>query len=358
MRNQHQLILVKQLYEDAAVLAARGDAFSLTKALILLDLAVEHTLNNIVLNLDPNFTVNETKGSEDIARKTLWGNAARSMKTSNKGSLPETREIANLHALRNLVQHCGTEPSQSETQRYLSAAQSMLSSVFANVYGLEFSRFQIWDLVSNEDLRDWLRDCERALMKGHPEVCIAGCNYAHELIIAAIRSFTKLRRFRVSRVFSSPTARPSYPSGLPYQAIREIEGLAKKLDGEIKSGVERFRAEIMKEIEFLEDEVVAIGVGLPLMDTRRFQKIGSMVHQFFFGDGEMQIRTEAPAKDIAEVREGAEFMLGYLSRLVRLLDEAYPGVLAAITTGTALHKQSIWGTVEGQGSEVASQLPS
>ena len=345
MRNQQQLILVKQLYEDSLVLAARSDGLSLTKAVVLVDLAVEILLNHIILNLDPDFTVNETKGSEDIARKTLWGNAARAIRMSNKGTLPETREIANLHALRNLVQHSGTQPSQSETERYLAATLVLFSSVFKNLYELNFSRFQIWDLVANNDLREWLQDSEVALTKGHPEICIAGCNHAHDLIIAAIRSFTKLRRFRASRVFSSTSSRPSYPSGIPYQAIREIEGMAKKLDGEIRAGAERFRGEIMKEIEFLEDEVVAIGVGLPLMDTRRFQKAGSMVHQVFFGDGNMQIRSQIETENLDEVREGAGFMLSYLSRLIRLLDEAYPGVLATIKIDLPLHKQPIWRTV-------------
>ncbi len=87
-RNQQQLILVKHLYEDASIMGERADTFSVTKAVILLDLAVEHMLNNIILNLDPDFTVNETKGSEDVARKTLWGNAARAIKMSNKGKLP------------------------------------------------------------------------------------------------------------------------------------------------------------------------------------------------------------------------------------------------------------------------------
>ncbi|MGH9968607.1 MAG: hypothetical protein ACREBG_12375, partial [Pyrinomonadaceae bacterium] len=343
-RNQQQLLLVKQLYEDAASLAARGDSFSLTKGVIFLDLAVEHLLNNIVLNLDPNFTVNETKGSEDIARKTLWGNAVRAARMSQKGGLPETRELANLHALRNLVQHSGTEPAQSEVQRYLAASKAMFTAVFRDIYQLDFPRFQIWDLVANKSLAEWLQDSEYALTKGHPEICIARCNHAHAIIITAIRSFTKLRRFPGSRVFSSSSpSRPSYPSGLPLGAIREIEGMARKVDAEIRGGVDRFRSEIMKEIEFLEDEVVAIGVGLPLMDTRRFQKIGSTVHSFFSGDGQIQVGSAVGVQSSGEAASDAAFMLSYLSRLIRLLDEAYLGVLENVQMPKPpLHEQGIW----------------
>lgn len=346
MRNQQHLILVKQLYEDSLALSGRSDALSLTKAIVLLDLAVELVLNHIVLNLDPDFTVNETKGSEDITRKTLWGNAAKAVRAANKGSLPETREIANLHALRNLVQHSGTQPSQSETERYFAAVKVMFSTIFEKVYGLKFSRFQIWDLVANKDLREWLRDSEAALTKGHSEICIAGCNYAHDLIIATIRQFTKLRRFRGSHVFSSTRLPSSYSAGMSSPATREIEGMAKRLDRELRSGVEKFRSEIMKEIEFLEDEVVAIGVGLPLMDTRRFQKIGSLIYQSVALDGTIHIQSQIHPEDFDEVRNGAGFMLSYLSRLIRLLDEAYPGVLMSVQITLPLKEQPIWQAVE------------
>jgi hypothetical protein len=354
MRNQQQLILVKQLYEDSLALSGRSDALSLTKAIVLLDLAVELLLNNIVLNLDPDFTVNETRGSEDIARKTLWGNAARAARVANKGSLPETREIANLHALRNLVQHSGTQPSQSETERYFAAVQVMFSTVFENVYGLNFSRLQIWDLVASNDLREWLRDSEVALSKGNPEICIAGCNYAHDLIIGAIRHFTKLRRFRRSSIFSSTSLPPAYRPGMSSQAIREIEGMAKRLDRELRAGVEKFRSDIMNEIEFLEDEVVAIGVGLPLMDTRRFQKIGSLVYQAVALDGTIHIQPQINPENFDEARDGAGFMLSYLSRLIRLLEEAYPGVLTSIQITLPLKKQSIWQAIEINDSDLNS----
>lgn len=314
-RNQQQLILVKQLYEDARLLGKRGDAFSLTKAVVLLDLSIEHILNNIILNLDPSFTVNQTKGSGDINRKTLSGNASTALRTAGKRPLSEERELANLHALRNLVQHIGTEPAQSEAHRYLTAANNMLTSVFEDVYGLSFQNFKLWDLVSHIDLRNWLRDSEQALRDGDPLRCIGACNHAHALIIGAIRNSTKLRRFRGHTALS--------------------------LERQISAGVARFRNEIMQEIDFLENEVVAIGVGLPLMDTRRFQKWGSLMLIFVSIDGHMQSRSSAANQDRDEITKGAEFMLDYLSRLIRLLDEAYPGVLESIKIPLPL--QESWG---------------
>ena len=96
----------------------------------------------------------------------------------------------------NLVQHIGTEPAQSEAHRYLLAANNMLTSVFEDVYDLDFQNFKLWDLVPNKDLQEWLRASEQLLKDGSPLVCIAVCNRAHALIIRAIRVSTKFRRFR------------------------------------------------------------------------------------------------------------------------------------------------------------------
>lgn len=94
-RNQQQLILVKQLYEDARLFEERGDAFSLTKTVVLLDLSIENILNNIILNLDPSFSVNQTKGRGDITRKTLSGNASEVLRAAGKQPLQEDRELTN-----------------------------------------------------------------------------------------------------------------------------------------------------------------------------------------------------------------------------------------------------------------------
>jgi hypothetical protein len=201
VRNPHQLLLAKQLFEDSRLLAERDDAFSHTKAVMLLDLAVETVLNNIVLNFDPDLIINASKGSQDTDRRTLWGNAATALNKAKHKGLPESREMANLHALRNLVQHNGTGPSQTEVRQYVATAEALLKAAFADAYELNFGNFRLLDTIVNEDLRLLLRESEYALERGRSEVCMAGCKYAHELIISAFRANTKVHG-RASRRYS------------------------------------------------------------------------------------------------------------------------------------------------------------
>jgi hypothetical protein len=135
------------------------------------------------------------------------------------------------------------------------------------------------------------------------------------------------------------------PSGLLGLAS-QLRQAANQIDNAIRQGVEHFRKEILREMEFLEDEVVTIGVGLPLMDTRRFQKIGNHALVFLAESGDIQIRTKTLGTEQSELLEGARFMLTYLSRLVRLVDEAYPEVLAGVRVKKRLREQGIWKDAE------------
>lgn len=348
VRNPHQLLLSKQLYEDSRLLAERDDAFSHTKAVILLDLSVETLLNNVVLNFDPDLTVNASKGSQDTDRRTLWGNAGTALNKAKGKRLPETREMANLHALRNLVQHSGTEPSRTEVRRYVAAAEVLLKGVFADAYDLDFLSFRLLDIIANEDLRLLLRESEYALEKGRPDICMAGCKYAHELIISAVRENTKLRRTRISSVFSG-RGQSSYttrPGGLQGAVAAQARQAANQIDRALKGAEAQLRREIIRELDFLEDEMVTVGVGMPLMDTRRFQKMGRSVLVLIAESGSLQTNQESGTEP---PRENALFMLNYVTRLIRLIDESYPDVLADVKVPERLSQQRLWEGLDGEG---------
>lgn len=94
IRNFEQLIVVKQLYQDARDLSQRGDRLSLTKSIILLDLAVEQSLKSILLNLNPNFII--PRGRNDISWKDLWRNASSAVQNTKGVSLSEQNESSRL----------------------------------------------------------------------------------------------------------------------------------------------------------------------------------------------------------------------------------------------------------------------
>jgi hypothetical protein len=343
-------MLVKQTYEEARDLASRGDALSLAKAIILLDLSVELALGVVIMDFVVSKSPKLKPGRKDMGWGELWGIADEAVKRLGHQSPPNYTQLLSLHEVRNLAQHNGSIPTQAEIERYLEPAEDTLCNIFSVVYGLDFKNFRLWDLIPNESLRQLLRESEFALEKGHPDVCIIGCNLAHKLIIRAIRNDTKLRRFRIpSGSARGASSSISVPSGLPYEAASKLKRLAESADRTLKASISQFRREILEEIDFLEDEVVTIGLGMPLMDTRRFVKIGSEVTTGpFYEDGTFDTFNRFENKDDEELKRGARFMLNYLSRLVRLVGESDPEVLGGINLQIPLSGQGVWKKVDGE----------
>lgn len=138
-------MLVKHLYQDARDLLERGDRLSLTKAIILRDLAVEQALKSVLLNLNPNFII--PRGRNDIGWRDLWREASDAVLGAKGVALSEHSESSRLHELRNLVQHHGTEPPASEVRRFAVSTNRMLAATFRDAFDLDFDGLRPWDFV-------------------------------------------------------------------------------------------------------------------------------------------------------------------------------------------------------------------
>ncbi len=334
-----QLLLIKQLFDDACILAEHQDELSLTKALILLDLSIEQMLNQVIRDCSLNTASNVAFGRRDTTWQKIWDAANQAI--NDKGfKLIHHRDLLSLHEVRNMAQHNATIPTQIEVQRYIEPACESLSSLFADIYKTHFQNFTLWDLIENEDLKQILKDSEYALNKQEIHICIVGCNLAYGLIILAIRNHTRFRNFHTSSFLDKFNEGTSARFSLGVQS--QIQQATKQLNEAIKRGVMEFRKEIMQEIEFLENEMVSIGIGLPIMDTRKFQKIGNSVSVSSSYSGDISVKIKK--RDITE--QDARFMLNYLSKLIHLIDESYSGVLEDVKLKKSLREQAIWKKIE------------
>src|ERR1051326_8221980 len=138
--NPQQLLLVKQLYEDGCLLATGEDDVSLTKAIILIDLAIEQMLNQVLRDFYPSFDPTAAAGRRDVNWGRLWQLAAQTL-TGKGFALPHYRELSSLHEIRNLAQHNGSVRTQAEVRRYIQPAYEMLSGVFRDAYSQDFHSF-------------------------------------------------------------------------------------------------------------------------------------------------------------------------------------------------------------------------
>jgi hypothetical protein len=259
--------------------------------------------------------------------------------------------LLRLHEVRNLAVHNGSVPGHGEIHRYIEPAEEMLTGVFRDGYSVDFHRFRLWDLVPNDGFRQLLIDSESALEKGHPAVCIFGCIQAHNLIIGAIRTLTRSRHFRFAQASpASAMPRNAYPPGVPWEGRSRLEDAARQIEREVNRREGNLRNEIRgvkDELAFLEDELVSTGIGMPLLDTRRFQRIGDQV-MVRIGHGLAATFEKVFGDNAEDLSDGAAFMLSYLSRLIRLVNETYPEVVDRIAVDIPLTSQDVWKNVEAK----------
>jgi hypothetical protein len=80
-------------------------------------------------------------------------------------------------------------------------------------------------------------------------------------------------------------------------------------------------------------------VGLSILEVRRFRVAGDLVSVSVYEDGQMEINTNNDSSDEQQV--AAEFMLDYLSRLIRSIEETYGSVLQNLKVKVPLTDQAV-----------------
>jgi hypothetical protein len=307
---RQQLLLVKNLYTEAIQASGRDDKFSTSKGILFFDLAVEQMLLTVVTSLP-------TKGpvpTGELKWDKLW-QAASDIMAENGHTLPGNAALRSLHQDRNRVQHSGSTFHFSQVRKYVGHVGNMLAVVFQDAFGLNFETFREWDLVGSEDLRRWLKESEDFLSEGNVVACIVGCALAHSWIMSAIRKETKQGRMRGS-------------------IGREVRDRAV-----LRAFKDMYEA-LAEDISQLENEVVAIGVGLPVMDTRRFLRYTRLIGIFEAEAGNLQLvhrgKSEENDPDVAN------YMLDYVARLIQFVEDSYPSVLDMIKVKIFLKDQEVW----------------
>jgi hypothetical protein len=139
--------------------------------------------------------------------------------------------------------------------------------------------------------------------------------------------------------------------------VRNLEDAARKVEGELNRREANLRNainELTTNLMLLEDELVTIGIGIPLLETRRFQAIADDVMKPIYGRGLFADSKSQSLDESPEIAEGAQFMLNYLSRLVRLIQTSYPEVVQQMKVQTPLTSQHWWKAVEGESKSASS----
>jgi len=310
--NAQQLLLIKELFGDAQALASRDDTFSTSKAILLLDLSVELMLRAVVFTLVPNLSP-----KKELHWQDLWKEADAALKLRNC-QLHDYAPLKTLHDHRNMVQHAGAVYHYSQAQMHVPPVEDMLNHAFRDVYSLDLSSYSLLGLIANDDLRKWLQDTEQLLNEDRPVLAIVACEFAHRLVIGEVRRST--RRW--------------WPADFKPRGLDAVDMVS------IQSAFREIRKQFEAEFEALEHEVIAIGVGLSILEARRFRRLSGYVQLSVALDGQWYINI-GPDRPFQENKEAAEFMLGYLSRLIRYIEQTFGSALQDLKIEIPLMEQEV-----------------
>jgi len=179
-----KLIIVKQLYQNAMIQSASHHS-NIDKVLSVIgfDLTIETLLRAIVGSLDSSKSpADGFQGLVQQCDSLLSGNGLN--------SIPDKANIQYIHSIRNDAQHKAKYPNESDTSDCRTYTRDFLQKTISGVWGIDFEKISLTDVVQHEKVRQFLVDAESHLSQGDYQKAIqsasAGLTYTLNHVESAI----------------------------------------------------------------------------------------------------------------------------------------------------------------------------
>lgn len=269
-----RLILVKQLYQHAVVQSAsQHSIISRILPVIAFDLAVETVLMAIVSSLEPSKApANSFQG--------LVQQGDHLLATAGCSLVPDQARIRYVHSIRNDAQHKAKYPNESDVSDCRTYTRDFLRSVLTDVWGLDFDKISLTDLVQDNTVKQSLTDAETALSED---------DYQQAVKQAAVGLTWALNRVETAIVGRLP----SFARGIVL--VDSFRDPASEFDAQ-----DAYRA-----LERMQETLLYVALGMNYTDYMKYRQIAGRV--VFTMDGKPHLR------DLREniIASDAEFVVSY-----------------------------------------------
>jgi|APFre7841882654_1041346.scaffolds.fasta_scaffold06297_8 hypothetical protein len=158
---RHKLQLTKQLFEHALILSSSTHSQVLRiMAVIGFDVANETALKCTVTALD-------TSKQPSEAFQGLVQQANGLLVKAELGLLPDQARVQHVHTIRNDAQHKARYPNETEVNDCRTYSRDFLQNLILQVWGLQFDRISLVDLIQNREAKEFLSKAESELQQGY-----------------------------------------------------------------------------------------------------------------------------------------------------------------------------------------------
>ena len=268
-----ELLLIKQLYQHGVIHSQHPSDFSKYLSVLHFDNSVEACLKIIARK----YAV-LSSARQEFKFKDLWEEIDKKITPQ---SLPLKTEMQGQHDLRNLAQHSGTIPSDSDIKKYDVFTKDFLEKAFILFLGYDFNKIYGSSLIKNTDLQLLLKLAEDNLDN----------NKWEESIIESAKAMAKLELVLVEELRTIPFwTIASQPPQIKINHIgfslhgtveREIMDKLKENNEKIFTETNKAFNEIhksLKEVTIKFDSQLAIlKLGVNYFEYNKFKKLGPII---------------------------------------------------------------------------------
>ena len=320
------LLIAHQLFHDGEALAKLDGEFHALRAVLLIDLSVEHVLNMIILDNDGPDQSGDARADKNFRQLIQAAGKIYKTKTGNR-RFPQEKNLKIVHDLRNLAQHNGTAPRNPELFRYIPRIRQFHQGVFEDLFGVDFDTLQIWDFLPNPDVGRFMRECSE-LAQGDQidrNAAALGCWAIYYRITLILRREGYLRGGRWSENSALKKVHKLRP-GIAGSRLRDSRGSVHNL----AHSVNELREALEKELNAIRAELLVASLGIPLAETRRFIQtlrvaFWSLPASTVFTAAMLETRHSRGVQE-----DELPPMLAYIARLAYLSAESFPSHFASL----------------------------
>lgn len=195
--------------------------------------------------------------ASNIQKERIFDDLVNNVKVLIKSKHPEinpdellrTREIKNLHLVRNNIQHLGVIPAAEEVLRFRIVTENVISSVTSKLFKIHFSELSLGALIKDRRIRKLYAKADKAF---------SNRNY-HEAIIFCVAAFETAKNMEQDRI---------YGSGLTFKRIS------------IEDGISNTEKDIIEYVDKLAEEVEVTKLRLDYKKYQKYREISTKLQPF------------------------------------------------------------------------------
>jgi len=250
-----RLVQAKQIFLHGKIHSFSASELDRLFTILSIDQAIEHFLHTLIIE----YNVTKLKSPLNAKFKEIFDASNDEIKNVLKKELPLKTAVFTVHNLRNIAQHYGTIPSESEIQKSVIYCEDFLLQSYNLCFNKNYEEVFLSELIIDDDVRKHFREGEIALS-----------NEKYKDAMAHIGLSFHLLRFHEEKLL------PYRSSIRSFSGFRLSDIVSRIIDKDKRHRSSEFKNlldSILKEIEYVDDKVSILSVGGKLQDYNLFKKI-------------------------------------------------------------------------------------